>query len=579
MSFFRNAVFCVLCIAILPFNPLQAKQSGVESNKADYVIVGVGSAGALLAKELTDDKETSVIALHSGENFTNSFILKYGKNTAFSVLSALLGGSLPFDPSILNLPPDVQAELVAFFKAAKNGAAPLYETGLSIPQVNADGRQILWAIPLPLAGGTAVNAGAWCRGTNQLYSQWEAIAGPKWSVKRILAIYKELEHYHGKTTNPRARGYHGPLSIRQDSPSQLAKVFTRAAIEATETPFVLDYNDPRTPIGVSSQFQLSRKGENSFYRVSSATAFLNHHVMRRDGTGVHGRKLQVLFESHGLRAIWQGNKAVGVEYMQKGVLKQVYAKKGVIVCAGLRSSPFLLQSGIGPAALLTSLGIPVIYDNPNVGQNLADQPHTVVAFTSNPNDSNINGNGIFSQISWLPAPGGDPLSRQVRFSTVDIIPGLTLGILDLCQPQSRGSVSISSNDPLAPPIVDLGILSNPADLALFVSAYTTYLKNINIALQQIDPLYQLVYPDPAILDDPVQVAAFIREAVGSNLHFQSHCLMAPLTQGGVVDSYGRVYGTQNLIIADNSINPKVMDGSPMATAYLIAANIARLLGY
>lgn len=577
MNFLKSICYALLASAI-SFNSLQAKSSGVKGDTADYVIVGVGSAGGLLAKKLTDDKKTSVIALHSGQNFTNSFIIKYAKNTVFSVLSVLLGSPLPFDPSSLNLPANIKAQFEELLQLTANAAKPLYETGASIPQVNADNRQILWAIPFPLAGGTSVNAGAWCRGTNELFSQWEAIAGPEWSVANILAIYKELEKYHGKTKNPKARGHHGPLSVRQDSPSKLSKVFNKAVTAATGFPFIIDYNDPKTPIGVS-QLQLTRKGDDSFFRVSSATAFLNYQVMKRDGTGVDGRKLQVLFESTGLRTIWDGNKAIGVEYMQNGTVKQAYAKKGVIVCAGLRSSPFLLQSGVGPTGLLTSLGIPVVYDNPNVGQNLADQPNTVLVFSSNPNDSNVNGNGVFSQISWLPAPGGDPTSRQIRFTTLDIIPGITGGVLDLCQPLSRGSVSINSAEPLAPPVIDLGVLSNSNDLDLFVSAYSTYVKNINIQLQEIDPLYQLIYPDPAILDNPALITEFIRGAVGSNFHFQSHCRMAPLTQGGVVDSNGRVYGVQNLIVADNSINPQDMDGSPMATAYLVAANIARLLGY
>ncbi len=578
MNFLKSIITYALIVGILSPNCVQAR-SGVDGNKADYVIVGVGSAGGLLAKKLTDDKKTSVIALHSGQNFTNAFIIKYAKNTIFSVLAALLGIPLPFDPSTLNLPPDVKAQLAELIQLTNDAAKPLYETGVSTPQPNADDRQILWALPLPLAGGTSVNAGAWCRGTDQLFSQWEAIAGPEWSVNRILAIYKGLEDYHGKTTNHKARGYDGPLSVRQDPASKLAKVFTQAEINATGMPFVLDYNDPKTPIGVSAQFQLTRKGDDSFYRVSSATAFLNHHVMKSDGTGVNGRKLKVLFESSAMKTIWDGNTAIGVEYMQNGAVKQVYAKKGVIVCAGLGSSPFLLHSGIGPSGLLTSLGIPVVYDNPSVGQNLADQQNTVILFSSNPNDSNTTGNGVFSQIAWLPAPGGDPSSRQIRISTVDVIPGVTAGIVDLCQPKSRGSVSINSADPLAPPVIDLGVLSDPSDLALFVSAYATYVKNINIQLQLIDPLYQLIYPDPAILDDPAQITAFIQGAVASNFHYQSHCRMAPLAQGGVVNSTGRVYGVQNLIVADNSINPQDMDGSPMATGYLVAANIARLLGY
>ena len=578
MNLFQRIIFMAAGFCVFSAQSLQAK-SGVNGNTADYVIVGLGSAGCVLAKQLTDDKKTSVIALHSGQNFTDSFLIKYAKNTALSVLSVLLGSPLPFNLASLNLPADIQAEFDEILQQSENAAKPLYETGVSIPQSNANNREILWAISLPLAGGTAVNAGAWCRGTNQLYAKWEAIAGKEWSVGKILDIFKKLENYRGRTNNPKARGQHGPLRVRQDSTSKLSKVFTEAVLKATVSPFVLDYNDPTTPVGVSSQFQLTRRGQSSFYRVSSATAFLDRHVMESDGKGAHNRKLQVHFESTGLRTIWEGTKAVGVEYIQNGVVKQVYANKAVIVCAGLRSSPFLMHSGVGPASLLTSLGIPVVFDNPNVGQNLTDQPNTVMVFSSNPHDSNSNGNGIFSQIAWLPDPMGDPISRQVRFSTLDIVPGITLGILDLCQAKSRGSVSINSANPLDPIVVDLGVLSNSDDLDLFVSAYSIYVKDIVNKLQEIDPLYQLIYPDPAILDDITLLTDFVRQAVGSNLHFQSHCRLAPFSQGGVVDSFGRVYGVQNLIVADNSINPEGMDGSPMATAYLVAANIARLLGY
>jgi len=569
----------VTILGVLITPPLQGS-SGVKGNQADYIIVGVGTAGALLAKRLSDDKRTSVIALHTGKNFTDSFIIKYGKNTVFTVLNMFLGSPLPFDINSFNLLPTIDQQFTDLINLSSNSVNSLYETGVSVPQLNADSREVLWVIPSPEGGGSSVNAGAWCRGTNQVYSQWEAIAGPLWSVDRINGIYKKLENYHGKTTNSKARGYHGPITIQQDShTSKLSQVFTGAIMNATGFPFVLDYNDPNTPIGVSSMFQLSREGDNGYYRVSSPTAFLNEGVMKSNGTGVHGRKLQVLFNSTALRTIWQGNKAVGVEYVVGGVTKQVYANKGVIVCAGLRSSPFLLSSGVGPSSLLGSLGIPVVYDNPNVGQGLADQPHVITLFSSNPADSSAKSNGIFSQISWLPAPGGDPAVRQVRIVTLDVIPGLTPASIDLCQPASRGSVTINSADPLAPPVVDFGLLSNSDDLALYVSTFQTYIKNINISLQAIDPYYKLIYPDPAILDDTVLLTAFIQEEIAATMHFQSHCRMAPLNQGGVVDSTGRVYGVQNLIVADNSIVPQCMDGSPYASADLIAENIAQILGH
>lgn len=540
---------CLLCFfAQFHLQASARKKCTRKSNTADYIVVGVGTAGAVVAKRLTDSKKNSVIALHVGENLTDDPLIKYSKNAVITVPAAIVG-------------------------------PPLYENGLTLPQIDAFDRELLWAIAQPEGGASSINAGAYCRGTNQVYSQWEAIAGPLWSVSRIEKIYKKLEKYNGETTNPATRGYRGPIDIRQDpDPTEVALKFTQATIAATGQPFVLDYNDPQTPIGVSSQLQYTQKGRNGRLRVSSATAFLNKSVMTKKGKGVGGRKLRVNFNSTALRTLWSGNTAIGVEYLQNGKIKQAYAKKGVIVCAGLRSSPFLLYSGIGPSSVLQPLGIPVIYENPNVGQNLTDQPAVRVVFSSNPLDTPLETpNGLFAQISWLPAPGGDPNKRELRIATINPIPGITLATLDLCQPLSRGFVTINSPNPLDPIVVDLRDLSNPSDLNLFELGLSIYIQGINQQFQSIDPTYQLVFPDPAVLQDPLLLRDFIKENVACNEHFQSHCLMAPLAQGGVVDSTGHVYGVNNLIVADNSIVPLCMDGSPMATGFLIGAQIAQFI--
>jgi choline dehydrogenase-like flavoprotein len=527
------------------------------ASTADYVVVGVGTAGGRMARRLSDDKKTSVIALHNGPNLTQDPLIECSQNAIVTVLSALLG---QLDPNI----------------------NPLYQTGFTTPQPDADNRELFWAMGLPEGGASSINAGAWCRGTDQLYAQWEAIAGPEWSVARIGKTYRKLEHYKGKTPNPELRGHHGPIEVRQDpNPSAVAQTFTQAMIEATGFPFVLDYNDPLTPIGISAQLQYTQMGHNGALRGSSASIFLNDEVMSSNGHGKHGRKLRVHFNSTALRTIWEWvdglYRAVGVEYLQDGVTKQVFATKGVIVCAGLYSSPFLMHSGVGPSAVLTPLDIPVIFDNPNVGQQLADQPHIVCAFTSDPADTPESSAGIFAQISWLPTPGGDPTSRQLRLATINPVPGITAGLLDLVQPLSRGSITINSADPTMPPVIDYGALTDPADLTTYIAGFQTYMKALNIALQQINPLYGLVSPDPAILDDTVALTAFIREEIGANQHWQSHCRMAPLADGGVVDSRGRVYGVDHLYVADNSVNPQNMDGSPMATAYLVADRIAQMI--
>ena len=333
-------------------------------------------------------------------------------------------------------------------------------------------------------------------------------------------------------------------------------------------------------LGCQPWEQNTQKGFNGYLRVSSATAFLNRKVMTPKGVGVN-RQLRVLFDSMALRTIWNGNEAIGVEYQRNGKNRAVYANKGVIVCGGIYSSSFLLHSGVGSQSLLQSLNIPVVFDNPNVGQGLADQPHIITAFSFNPDDApKFTQNTPFAQFAWLPAPGGDPTSRQVRISTLTPLvaePNLTAALVDLVQPRSRGSVTINSADPIAQPVLDIGELSNPDDLALYIAAFQVYIKGIDQALQAIDPQYGLVFPDRAILSDTALLTDFIKENIESNMHFQSHCKMAPLDQGGVVDASGQVYGVKKLYVADNAVCPGPMDGSPMATGYLIGANIAEII--
>lgn len=540
----------LIVLSLLCSASLQAGVFGPNGDTADYVVVGAGTAGCAVAKLLTDTMQTSVIVIHNGPNLSDDPLIKFSAGAAITVPLGLVG-------------------------------PPLYENGETVPQPNADNRELTWAVALPEGGASSINAGAMVRGTNEVYAQWEAIAGPNWSVDRILALFKGLETYTGETPNPAARGESGPISVLQvQNPTEVSLKFTQAVTTATGVPFVLDYNDPQTPIGAASQLQYTQSGLNGVLRVSSATAFLSPSNMAPFGLGVHGRKLRVFFNATAVKTVWSGNTAVGVEYLYQGQTQQALARKGVIVCAGLLTTPFLLRSGVGPQPLLESLNIPVVFNNPNVGQGLVDQPGIRLIFTSDPLDTPLEPTGIsglFDQISHLPDPIGDPTVRQLRLAIGNPLPGFVLGTFDLLQPQSRGSITINSTDPMAPPVVDIGVLSNPADLALYQRGFQTYIASINSALQLMDPDYEIVYPDIDTINDLAALTAFIQSEVSSNEHFQSHCRMAPQNSNGVVDSSGRVYGVQNLFIADNSIVPLCMDGAPMASAYLIGANVAQLI--
>lgn len=590
MNYKKCLAYLLIFFCTVPQLLLAAK------DRADYVVIGAGTAGATLAKMLSDDKNTSVIVLHNGRNLSQNPDIKFTKNAIFTVISTLFG-------------------------------PPLSQVGNSIPQPNADDRELAWVMGLPEGGTTSVNAGAWARGTDQVYSQWEPIAGPEWSTTIIENLYKSLENYIGITPDPATRGVGGPLTIRQvPIPTSFSVKFTQAIAAATGVPIVIDYNDPNTPIGATERLQYTQIGVDGRLRLSSANAFLNESVVTPNGKGVNGRKLTVKLKSTALRTIWKDKKAIGVEYFNDGKIKKVYADKGVIVCAGLFSSAFLMHSGVGPEEVLKPLKIRIKFNNPNVGNALADQTLLIIAWATNKEDtptspenscnstpplpsrlsfntfdsslfSNLAvanqaqllnsllcngyafpGNSIFAQIAWLPAPG-DPSStvRKVRFSSVNPFPGIAFTLVDLVQPLSRGRITLNSFNPFDPPVIDNGMFTNPDDLNLYVQTFQTYIKQLNATLHQMDSKYELLFPPLEIINDTDLLATFIKEAVMSNQCWQSHCRMAPLSQGGVVDSRGRVYGVENLFVADDSIVPVAMDGTPMATAYLIAANIARLL--
>ncbi|MFI4962894.1 MAG: GMC family oxidoreductase [Legionellales bacterium] len=548
----------------------------------DYLIIGAGTAGSVLARTLSDDSNLSVVALHNGSNFNQNSLITLSSNSILAVLNALIG-------------------------------APFYTLNATTPQPDANNRAFSWVYALPFGGASAVNASGYARGTTQMYAQWESINGSNWSTARILNTFKELENYTGLTITPNARGTDGLLPVwQQPTVARMSYNVFLPALLATlpGIPVVVDYNDPSVSNCIDTRAQYTQMGVNAGLRASSATAFLNNTIIDNEGNGVNGRHLQVLFNATANNIIWKGNTAVGVTYYQNGVLKKIYADKGVIVTAGIKSSTLLMRSGVGPASLLNSLKIPVVYNNPNVGQNLKDQFRVLFIYHTNPSDSPSNPllsiatsivnalanttvgqqllfyigssvtaqNSLFFQTAWMPLVGGsagDP--RAFRFMAINPIPGYAVVLLDLLQPKSSGSIVINSTNPFSEPTMNLGIFTNPDDLTNMSNAISVYIKNFTDQIALLDPQYQMVYPDPAILSNSIQLRDFIVSTIDTDMHFQGHCKMAPLNQGGVVNSTGHVYGTNNLIVADDSIAPVAMDGAPMASAYMIAANIANLI--
>lgn len=432
-----------------------------------------------------------------------------------------------------------------------------------------------------LGGGSSINGEQYVRPTPAVLAQWERLLGDLWSPERATETFRRLERYRGQTTNPAVHGTRGRLQIRQApaQPTAMAKKLVAAIEQATGFKEILDYNDPATPLGPFTRWQLYQ--DPSDRRVSASTAFLSPDVMTPSGRGVDGRNLLVLFRSTALRVNFQHRRAEGVTFLQDGIAYEARARQKVILSAGINSTQLLLLSGIGPAEQLMAAGVPVLFENPNVGRRLRNHTLNFATFATNPSDRPLprgDANALYTGGAFLPdpSPGAPSDRRGVQLVGIGSGENLTLAILYL-RPKSSGSIRIQSRDPLQIVLADEAFLANPADLESVKRIYKTYIAGIASKLAAIDPAYRLLSPAQEVLADDARLEAFIKENFAHNHHQQGALRMAPLREGGVVDEEGNVYGVQDLVVADASVVPFTVDGNTSAAAFLIGATIAQQL--
>lgn len=519
-----------------------------SKNTFDFIVVGTGPAGAVIAKTLTDDKKTSVLVLEAGENNDKDE---------------------PISDS--RFAPELEEKFFSEY----------FWQGEGVPQPGVDEKSFEWTTGRLSGGGSSINGEQYVRPTSAVLKEWESHLGSLWSPEHAIHAFKQLEKYHGKTNSPEIHGFCGRINIRQtpDIPTSISKKLVSSIEHVTGLNKILDYNDPKTPLGPFTRWQLYQKTNGQ--RESSSTAFFSSDIMTPDGIGMNGRKLRVLYKSTALRILFKGKKAVGIEFLQEGKMVQVFARKKVIISAGINSAHLLMLSGIGPSKDLRDVGIPVVFDNSNVGKFLTNHTLNTATFTINQKDIPELQNDPYSLYTggaFLPHPltGNSNRNRAVQLLGFVAEEKLIIAILFL-QAKSRGSIKIQSKDPLKIVLADEGFLDNSYDLESIKEIYKTYIKKIALKLSEIDPTYQLINPSLETIDDDEQLENFIKENFGHNHHQQSSLRMAPINEGGVVDRYGRVHGVKNLIVADASIIPFTVDGNTSAAAYLIGYTIAKQL--
>lgn len=552
-------------------SPYKCRMSGNEL-EADIIVIGGGAAGCVLMSQLSENGRYSVIGIEGGLNLTD-------------------------DPRI------EQVGLPAFLLAG-TGKPQYFWPGWngSLPMPGLNGRTSDWTTGMLLGGGSSINGLYYGRGSNAVYSRWEAVSGSdNWSLDNILTTFEELENYQGLTITPGARGTNGAVNVLQ-TPT-ISQVTSQVLLPATMAafpgiPVVVDYNDPSVEncIAPMSQWFIDPTGSE---RVSSATAYLNSSVMTPEGQGVNGHKLCMLFNSVAVKILFDKcGRAKKVKYVQDGQIFEAKAKKAVVLASGINSSKLLQLSGIGPADVLENAGIEPVFINENVGKHLQNHPLIFITLTVDPALSGIppGANYAFTIHNvYLPVPGAsasDPRMVQMLFEFIpatDVTPPLLAIGFDLLNPVSEGSVNILSDNSFQLAAADDGFYSNPIDLANMKKVVSVYIRDL---LHQ----FTILYPFPSlyfrpVLTDPINLVAFlgyndklVEEYVknNSNLsldihHFVSHCKMAPFEAGGVVDGDTRVYGTKNVFVADNSICPVIPDINTTAPAMMIGLRASEII--
>ncbi|MGM2818247.1 GMC family oxidoreductase [Bacillus cereus group sp. Bce001] len=550
----------------------------------DYIVIGAGTAGGVIAKKLTDDKCTSMLVLETGTNMPNS------------------------SPSIVTAANLANDNRLSFNTLSKTEATI--------------GRQLRLSGGRVIGGGSQHNFMAAVRGSRNLYDSWaQLLDNNAWSYDSIRSLFIENETYIGMTQSPQERGSNGPIFIRQQKiPDQgLIQTLAQATSDVLGIPIVEDYNTGiRDCTFFKTQFIQKEIGDGKFVRSSTATGYLNENIVTQgneshpDEFGVDQRKLVIFTKTTVDKILFKEKRgasmAIGVQYVRNGVSQRSYARKGIIVSAGMFSSVILQRSGIGKSTDLAEAGISTLVENDNVGHNFQTQyaigmgvevevettrllqilsadPDQPIALGAFKKEEGLGGRRL--QLIGFPLsiflPIQDVFINQWQFNPNNPSNVISLAMVDL-NPKSKGKITVAHSDPEAYPSIDFNPLDNPDDLNFIVDQYIQTF-NIMMKARELDPngIYKVVYPPENIFNLPneeekrTRLADYAKATYTNFAHYGGQCRMGKSIEDGVVNEYLNVFGTQNLKVADLSISPILPDGNTSIPAQMIGLNAVRFI--
>jgi choline dehydrogenase len=547
-------------VATIGANSRSGDRSGDRTaDRFDYVIVGAGSAGCVLAARLTENPDTRVLLVEAGPRDTSWRI----------AMPAAVGSLLSSDRFNWNY--------------------------VSEPEPYLDGRRLTHPRGRVLGGSSSINGMVYIRGHAGDYDSWARAGLQGWGYADVLPYFKKSEQhglggdtYHGDS---------GPLAVFAPDLSRtpLASAFVQAAAQA-------GYGLAEDPNGVRQE-GFGRVDRTTYRgrRCSAAQAYLRPALGRAN--------LVVLTGALVHRILLQGDRALGIEYALKGRLAQAFADADVLLCAGAINSPQLLQlSGIGRGSELSTAGIEPRHELSAVGENLNDHPDLVVQHRCVQPVSLYGANRgvrrLFAGLRWFAGrdsvagsnhfeAGGFLRSRagveqpdvQLTFMPLAIQPGTVEDVgmhsfqvhIDLMRPKSLGRVALRSADPAATPSICFNYLSDPQDRTDLRNAVR--LTREILAQPALAPYRgEELNPGAAIQSD-ADIDAWVRRGVETCYHPVGTCRMGVDARDSVVDGEGRVHGLTGLRVIDASIMPAIVSGNTNAPTIMMAEKLSdRLRG-
>jgi choline dehydrogenase len=529
-----------------------------EKETFDYIIVGAGSAGCVLASRLSEDPEVSVLLIEAGPRDHHWKI-------------------------------HVPAAFPELFKGPLDWA---FETE---PEPGAAGRRLFWPRGRVLGGSSSINAMLYIRGHRRDYDRWSEMGNAGWGFRDVLPYFRRAED-QGRGASD-LHGVGGPLPVRDPiEPNVLSKVFVEAGLELGWPPND-DFNGPRQE-GVGLYQVNQRKGR----RASSAVAYLG--PVKRRGN------LAVLTGAQVLRVLFEGRRAVGVELARRRGLRRMVAEREVILAAGAVGSPHLLMlSGVGPAAELEAHGVPVVADLPGVGGHLQDHPVVSVICRSKESITLDSANNLGNLLRYLflrqgpftssvceggafvhsgVQPADDEPDIQFHFLPAALKEhgfenatdqGVNFGVT-LLRPRSLGAVRLASADPRRPPRIEAGYLAAERDVAALVAGVrqARRLANTRAFAPYLD---HEVLPGAAAKSDE-ELATFVRQTVETLYHpVGTYRMGREEALAGehppVVDPELQVHGLRALRVVDASVMPEIIGGNTHAPTVMIAEKASDLI--